>query len=101
MTTDGSFGEIPRSNYIDVEEKIVNELKEIGKPFIVILNSSHPMLPETERLAEKMHNDYDVPIIPINVENMNEREIYSILKEALYEFPIMEVKINIPDWIIN
>ena len=53
VTTDGSFGEIPRSNYIDTELRIVNELKEIGKPFIVILNSNHPTLPETERLAEK------------------------------------------------
>ena len=53
VTTDGSFGEIPRSNYIDAERRIVSELKDIGKPFIMILNSSHPMLPETERIANK------------------------------------------------
>ncbi len=99
VTTDGSFGEIPRSNYIDTELRIVNELKEIGKPFIVILNSNHPTLPETERLAEKMQTDYDVPVLPISVENMTERDIYNILREALYEFPVMEVKVEMPDWI--
>ena len=99
VTTDGSFGEIPRSNYIETEERIVNELKDIGKPFIVVLNSSHPMLPETERLAENLKESYGVPVLPISVENMAERDIYSILREALYEFPVMEVKVDIPDWV--
>jgi len=99
ITTDGSFGEISRNSYVEAEEKVVKELKEIGKPFIIILNSSHPMLPETERLAEKMKNDYEVPVIPLSVENMNEKDIYSILREALYEFPVIEIKINMPEWI--
>lgn len=99
VTTDGSFGEIPRSNYVETEVRIVNELKEIGKPFIVILNSNHPTLPDTERLAEKMHSDYEVPVLPISVENMTERDIYNILREALYEFPVTEVKVEMPDWI--
>ena len=99
ITTDGSFGEIPRNNYIEAEERVVSELKEIGKPFIVVLNSSHPMLPETERLAEKLHDNYGVPVLPISVENMTERDIYSILREALYEFPVIEVNVNMPEWI--
>ncbi|MDO4963765.1 MAG: stage IV sporulation protein A [bacterium] len=99
ITCDGSFGEITRNNYIDAEKRIVNELKDIGKPFIVVLNSAHPTLPETERLAEKLNNEYDVPVIPLSVENMNEKEIYSVLRESLYEFPVTEVKINMPDWI--
>ncbi len=99
ITTDGSFGEISRSSYVEAEERVVNELKEIGKPFIVVLNSSHPMLPETERLAEKLRSDYEVPVLPISVENMTERDIYSILREALYEFPVLEVKVNMPEWI--
>ena len=99
VTTDGSFGEIPRNNYVETELRIVNELKEIGKPFIVILNSNHPTLPETERLADKLKEEYCVPVLPISVENMSERDIYSILKEALYEFPVMEVKVEMPDWI--
>ncbi len=71
----------------------------MGKPFIVILNSTHPMLPETERLSEKLTENYGVPVLPISVENMTERDIYSILREALYEFPVAEVNINMPEWI--
>ena len=99
ITTDGSFGEIERNNYVEAEERIVSELKEIGKPFIVILNSAHPMLPETERLAQNLRENYQVPVMPISIENMKELEIYNILKEALYEFPVLEVKVNMPEWI--
>jgi stage IV sporulation protein A len=99
VTTDASFGEISRSSYLEAEERVINELKSIGKPFIVILNSAHPMLPETESLAEKMRGEYGVPVIPISVENLGERDVYNILKEALYEFPVLEVEVNMPDWI--
>ena len=99
VTTDGSIGEIPRNEYIKAEETVINELKSIGKPFIVVLNSVHPMLPETEKLAENLKNSYGVPVIPISVENMQERDMMNILKEALYEFPIEDVKINMPEWI--
>lgn len=99
ITTDGSIGEIERENYVEAEERVVGELKEIGKPFIVILNSTHPMLPETERLAEELKDNYGVPVLPISIENMAERDIYSILREALYEFPVLEVKVNMPEWI--
>ena len=99
MTTDGSIGEIPRNEYVSAEEQVVNELKDIGKPFIVILNSVHPMLPETEKMAQDLQNNYGVPVIPISVENMQERDMYNILKEALYEFPLEEVKVNMPEWI--
>ena len=99
VTTDGSFGEISRNNYIEAESRVVNELKEIGKPFIVILNSAHPTLPETERMAEKLRDEYKVPVLPLSVEAMGEKDVYSVLRESLYEFPVTEVKINMPDWI--
>ncbi len=99
MTTDGSIGEIPRNEYVRAEEQVINDLKEIGKPFIVVLNSVHPMIPETERLANDLRNSYGVPVIPVSVLNMQEVDMYNILKEALYEFPIEEVKFNIPEWI--
>ncbi len=99
VTADGSFGEIKRNAYVEAEERVVSELKSIGKPFIVLLNSAHPMLPETENLAEKLRGEYDVPVIPISIENMQEKDVYSILKEALYEFPVLEVEVNMPDWI--
>ena len=99
VTTDGSIGDIPRSGYIEAEKNVVSELKEIGKPFIVILNSTHPTERDTVKLSERLKNEYDVPVIPISVENMNEKDIYGILKEALYEFPVINVKVEIPDWI--
>ena len=99
VTTDGSIGEIKRESYVEAETRVVSELKEIGKPFIVILNSVHPMLPETENLADNLRESYGVPVIPISVENMSERDIYSILKEALYEFPVVEVRVEMPKWI--
>ena len=99
VTTDGSFGEIPRSGYLDAESNVISELKEIGKPFIVILNSSHPTSDETIRLSERMKEEYSVPVIPISVQNMNEKDIYGILKEALYEFPVLSINVQIPDWI--
>jgi len=99
VTTDGSFGEISRNNYVEAETRIVNELKEIGKPFIVILNSAHPTLPETERMAEKLKDEYMVPVLPMSIEGMTEKDVYSVLRESLYEFPVTEVKVNMPDWI--
>ncbi len=99
ITTDGSFGELRRDAYLEAEERVISELKSIGKPFIVLLNSAHPMLPETENLANKLRGEYEVPVMAISVENMQEKDIYNILKEALYEFPVLEVEVNMPDWI--
>ena len=99
VTTDGSIGEFSRKDYEKAEEEVINELQSINKPFIIVLNSVHPMLPETERLADNLRNKYNVPVINVSVENMQEREIYNILKEALYEFPVEQVRINMPEWI--
>lgn len=65
----------------------------------MVLNTTHPTLPETERLAESIKEAHNVPVLPINVDQMNEREMISILREALYEFPVLEVKVNMPEWI--
>ncbi len=99
VTTDGSFGEIPRENYIEAEEKIITELKELGKPFIVVLNTKNVNSDNVRGLKEELTTNYDVPVIPINVVDMGESEILNILKEALYEFPVLDIKINIPKWV--
>lgn len=99
MTTDGSIGEFDRSDYLDVENRVITELKEIGKPFIVVLNTTHPTLPDTERLAQSLKEEYGVPVLPISVETMTDKDITNILREALYEFPIVEVKVDMPEWI--
>ena len=99
VTTDGSIGEIPRSEYLEAEKTVIEELTSIGKPYIVLLNSTHPMMPDTEKLADSMKEKYGVPVLPVNIEQMQERDMYNILKEALFEFPVNEVKINMPEWI--
>ena len=99
VTTDGSIGEFERSDYEEAEDRVIRELKELNKPFIVILNSVHPMLPDTIRLADSIKEKYNVPVMPISIETMTEHDMYDILREALYEFPILEVKIKLPDWI--
>ena len=99
VTCDGSFGEIKRESYIGAEEKVVGELKEIGKPFIIVLNTIHPTNTETVELSRELKEKYNVPVIPISVELMNEVEIMNILKEALYEFPVLDIKVSIPEWV--
>ena len=99
ITTDGSIGEFERNDYLEAEQRVIEELKSIGKPFIVILNSTHPTLPETQRLSESLKEEYQVPVLPISIEAMNEKDMYDILREALYEFPVLEVKVNMPEWI--
>ena len=99
MTTDGSIGEFDRNDYLEAEQRVIEELKSIGKPFIVILNTTHPTLPETEKLAKRLKDEYQVPVLPLSVESMTEKGMYDILKEALYEFPVLEVKVNMPEWI--
>ena len=99
ITSDGSIGEFERNDYLEAETRVVTELKNIGKPFIVILNSTHPSLPETEKLSEKLREEYNVPVLPISIEAMTEKDMYNILREALYEFPVLEVKVNMPEWI--
>ena len=99
ITSDGSFGEFKRADYIEAEETVINELKEIGKPYIVLLNTANPTANEAISLTEELKGKYNVPVIPINALVMQERDMYNILREALYEFPVVEVKVNIPDWI--
>lgn len=99
VTSDGSFGEIKRENYIEAETKVITELKEINKPFIVILNSSHPESESTKQLANSLREEHNVPVLPISVETMTEYEIYDILKSALYEFPVLSIEINLPEWV--
>ncbi len=99
LTTDGSFGEIPRENYIEAEEKIITELKELGKPFIIVLNTKNKETELVRGLKEELYKNYNVPVLPINVTEMTEKEILNILKEALYEFPVLDIKVNIPKWV--
>lgn len=99
ITTDGSIGEFDRNDYLEAENRVIEELKELGKPFIILLNSTHPNTDETRKISEEIKNKHNVPTIPISIETMNEKDMYDILREALYEFPVLEVRINMPEWI--
>lgn len=99
VTTDASFSEIKREEYEKVEEKVINELKAINKPFIVIVNTTHPEATETRNIVEKLKEKHNVPVLPISVESMTQTEIYEILRHALYEFPVTNISITIPEWV--
>lgn len=99
VTTDGTVTEIPRENYVPAEERIVEELKSIGKPFVIVLNTAQPYDEKTKDIKEILESKYDVPVLPVDCVNMDVEDIYKILEEVLYEFPIMEINISIPDWI--
>ena len=99
ITTDGSIGEFQREDYIEAENRVIEELKNLGKPYIVVLNSTHPGNRNTEQIAKDITEKYKVPVLPINIETMTEKDMYDILREALYEFPVLEVRINMPEWI--
>jgi stage IV sporulation protein A len=99
MTTDGSISDIPRGNYTEAEERVVNELKELSKPFILVLNSTNPYDRNTLNLAEELSEKYEVSVVPLNVALMNIDQIYGILEEVLYEFPVQEVNIKLPGWV--
>lgn len=99
VTTDGSFGELKRDAYIDAEETAVRELKAIGKPFLILLNSSRPYSEETGKLAKEMQQHYGVTVLPVNCEQLKTEDIHHILELVLREFPVTEVDFYIPKWL--
>ncbi|SIT66497.1 stage IV sporulation protein A [Edaphobacillus lindanitolerans] len=98
MTTDGSVNNIPRASALRAEEEIVGKLKEIGKPFVIVLNSRMPAHTDTVALKEELSEKYSVPVIAISADQLNASEIQLILKEALFEFPISEIELLKPEW---
>lgn len=98
VTTDGSITDIARSKYIEAEERVINELKEIGKPFVVILNSNNPSNADTIKLKESLENRYNVPVIANNIINMSKEDINQIMASILLEFPLRRVNIRLPKW---
>ncbi len=98
VTTDGTIADIPRENYLPAEERVINELTEIGKPFVVLLNSRKPKSEECIALASSLKDKYNVSVIPTDVSNLDVKQIEYILKSVLDEFPVKKLVINIPKW---
>lgn len=99
VTTDGSITEIGRENYIEAEERVIRELKDINKPFIIVLNSVNPNNEETMMLRNDLEYKYGVPVISLNCAYLTLEDINNVLEKVLFEFPIKEVSINFPRWV--
>ena len=99
VTTDGTIGDINRVNYVKAEERVVSELKETGKPFVIVLNSADPKNEATVKLGASLEEKYNVPVVCLNVKEMEEEDITKILSEVLYQFPVKTCKFNLPHWV--
>ena len=99
VTTDGSIGEIKRPGYIAAEKQTVDELKKLGKPFVVLLNSMKPYSDETAKLAKEMSEGYGVSVLPVNCEQLKKDDVFHILEKVLKEFPVTEMDFHIPKWL--
>lgn len=98
VTTDGSICELTRDNYVNAEERVIKELKENGKPFVVVLNSTHPHSPETQNLAKSLSVKYSTRVMPLNIDGMSDTDISDIFEGILKEFPISKIGIKLPQW---
>lgn len=99
IITDGSITDIPREEYIEAEERVIDELKSINKPFMLVLNSAHGYSKETKQLKKDLEEKYDVPVQIMDVLNMNEEDVMNLFQKILKEFPIKEINIELPEWI--
>ena len=99
ITSDGSIGEISRESYVPAEERIVGELKSLGKPFAMILNSAKPSSEEAVRLAYELEEKYDVPVALVSCIDLDAEDIRHILELVLNEFPVSEIKVQLPAWV--
>lgn len=99
ITTDGTIGDIPREGYKEAEKKTIEELKEIGKPFLVLINSARPYGEEAQNLVRKMQETYEVKALAVNCEQLREEDIHRIMEEILFSFPISRVEFFLPKWV--
>lgn len=99
VSSDGSFGEFTREEYEVVEEKMVNELKSLNKPFVLVINTKKPNDESTNKLVNELTNKYEISVIALDILNMTSDDVDKVLKEALNEFDISELNIEVPNWI--
>ncbi|GHU75472.1 stage IV sporulation protein A [Clostridia bacterium] len=99
VTCDGSITEIERAAYVSAEERVIAELKALGKPFIMLLNTTRPYTPETETLRAALSEKHKISVLPVNCAQLKPEDITSILEKILYEFPVKEIRVNFPKWI--
>lgn len=99
VTTDGTITEIPREDYVEAEKRVVDELKELNKPFVIVLNTNNPYGQETISLQQELEEQYGVSVIPTDCTNLSADDINNIFGRILYEFPVERINVNFPSWI--
>ena len=99
VTTDGSFGEISRENFIPAEEQTIKELKAQGKPFLILVNSQTPYSEETGKTVKNLEEKYGVSVLAVNCEQLRKEDVTRILEKILYEFPVSEIELFVPKWV--
>lgn len=99
VTTDGSISDLPREEYEEAEERVIHELKEINKPFVVLLNCMYPTSPEAFSMAQALQERYGVPVTPVSCLELTEEQIRDILVKILFEFPVREIRVEMPHWL--
>ena len=98
ITTDGTIGELPRESYLEAERATIEEIREIGKPYVIVLNCARPYSEETRRLAEAMEQTYQAVVIPVNCQQMHREDVANIMNAILLEFPVTQMDFFIPKW---
>ena len=99
VTTDGSVTDIPREEYREAEQRVIEELTALGKPFVVLLNCAQPRSEQSKQLAKSLSEQYGVSVLPVNCLELDDREIKAILAGILLEFPVKEIAVDMPGWI--
>lgn len=99
ITTDGSICDIPREKYLGPEERVINELKTIGKPFVVLLNSAQPDSESAIKIAEEISVKHGVECLRVNCLSLTEEDIVGIVRSVLKEFPLKSIGIFLPEWL--
>ena len=99
VTTDGSITEIPREDYIEAEERVVRELKELNKPFVIVLNTNNPYSDYCKELSRTLEAKYEVAVLPTDCTNLNMEDVNDIFGKILYEFPVERINLNFPGWV--
>ena len=99
VTTDGTISDIPREDYLEAEERVIRELQELGKPFIVLLNSAEAKSDRAVAIAKDIASRYGVNCVPVNCLELSEEDVTRLLKAVLYEFPMQELDLFLPAWV--
>lgn len=99
ITTDGTITDLPREAYPEAEGRVIEELKALGKPFLILLNSAHPQGEAAQKLRAKLAEQYDVTCLAVSCLELDQQAVTEIIQAVLYEFPLEELQLFLPDWV--